>query len=344
MIMKSKKRLDLNKIRSIVFKNIEPLLESLDIEFERQGPNYFSTCPIHAGSDNNRGFSISIERMSWCCWTRGCHESCGKDIFNLVKGILASRTTKEITFNDALKHICKVYKINSNNVEKTAAKIEEPHELTEIVKVFEEKPHVCKNGKIASIKVGDSSLYFEKRGFLPETLRHFEVADCLETGQMKNRAAIPIHNSDSELIAYIGRATKSYISPKFIFTKGFRKTDYLYNYHRALPHVIDKSCLILTEGQGDVWRLYEAGVKNCVSIFGREISEAQHNLILNMNITRMIVLTDDDQAGRESKFKIQRQFSRMLSLSFPILTKKDIGDMSVEQVKETILPQIKGYY
>jgi hypothetical protein len=34
----------------------------------------------------------------------------------------------------------------------------------------------------------------------------------------------------------------------------------------------------------------------------------------------------------------------MLSLSFPILSKKDIGDMSIEQVKETILPQIKGYY
>ena len=343
MMMQAKKRLDLNKVRDIVYKNIEPLLESLDIKYDHQGPNYFSICPIHAGSDNNRALSISTDRKNWRCWTRGCHEVHGRDIFGFVKGILASRTTKEITFVDALKYICKIYKINTNNVEKTI-KVEEPHELTEIVKVFECKPHVCKNSKIESIKLADSSTYFQNRGFLPETLRYFCVADSLEVGQMKNRAAISVHNSDGELIAYIGRATKSYITPKFIFTKGFRKTDYLYNHHRAIPFIVDKSCLIITEGQGDVWRLYEAGVKNCVSIFGREISEAQHNLILNMNITRMIVLTDDDQAGRESKFKIQRQFSRMLSLSFPTLSKKDIGDMSVDQVKETILPQIKGYY
>jgi hypothetical protein len=54
------------------------------------------------------------------------------------------------------------------------------------------------------------------------------------------------------------------------------------------------------------------------------------------------VLTDNDQAGRESKIQIQRQFSRFYKLSFPKLNKKDIGDMTVEQIKTLILPQIKG--
>lgn len=343
--MKSKRqKLDLNKIRNIVFKNIEPLLDSLDIKYEQVGPNYFSVCPVHEGSDNSRALSISTDRMSWRCWTRGCQESHGKDIYSFVRAVLAATSAKEVSFSDALKHICKVYKINTRNVEHQKVSQESPSELAEIVKIFNEKTCACKSDCIKPIKTSDSSKYFEKRGFAAETLQFFGVGDYLENGPMKNRAAIPVHNASGELIAYIGRATKSYISPKFIFTKGFKKTEYLYNYHRALQSIIEKACVFIVEGQGDVWRLYEAGVTNCVSIFGREISETQRQLILNMNITTMVVLTDDDQAGRESKFKIQRQFSRMLSLKFPTLSKKDIGEMTIEQVKQIILPQVKGCY
>lgn len=343
--MKSKRqKLDLNKIKTVVFKNVEPLLESLDIKYEQVGPNYFSTCPVHEGSDNNHALSISTEMMMWRCWTRSCQETHGRDIFNFVRAVLANRTAKEISFFDAVKYICKIYKINTKNVAHRSIVEESPSELAEIVKIFDKKTCACKSDCIKPIKIADSSKYFEKRGFAAETLQFFGVGDYLESGAMKNRAAIPVHGKDGELVAYIGRATKSYISPKFIFTKGFKKTDYLYNYHRALASIVEKGCVFVVEGQGDVWRLYEAGVKNCVSIFGREISDAQRQMILNLNITTMVVLTDDDQAGRESKFKIQRQFSRMLSLKFPMLSKKDIGEMSIEQVKELILPQVRGCY
>ena len=40
---------------------------------------------------------------------------------------------------------------------------------------------------------------------------------------------------------------------------------------------------------------------------------------MNLNITTLVILTDNDQAGRESKFQIQRQFSRMFNLKFPTL-------------------------
>ena len=118
----------------------------------------------------------------------------------------------------------------------------------------------------------------------------------------------------------------------------------LYNHHRALEYITKTSCLFILEGQGDVWKLYEAGINNCVSIFGKEISETQKNLIMNLNITTLVILTDNDQAGRESKFQIQRQFSRMFNLKFPTLSRKDVGDMTVEQIKKDILPQVKGLY
>ena len=55
-------------------------------------------------------------------------------------------------------------------------------------------------------------------------------------------------------------------------------------------------------------------------------------------------LTDNDQAGREAKMKIQRDMSRMFKVVFPRLSRKDVGDMSVEDIKTSVLPQLKGMY
>ncbi len=340
----SKKVLDLNKVKTAVFNNIELLLNDLDIKCENFGSNYFSTCPIHEGSDNNRALSICKDKMHWRCWTRNCHEQYGKNICGLVKGILSKRKHKDVEFSEVLRYICNLYHFDKKEIQKVKEEAVKENDFKEIVDIFTPKTYNKISKPIQPIDISDSCSYFEHRGFLKETLKHFGVGDCISDCKLKNRAVIPVHDAEGEIVGYIGRATKPYITPKFIFSKGLVKTNYLYNYHRAIESVMKTSCLFIAEGQGDVWRLYEAGVKNCVSIFGKEISEAQKHQILNLNITTLVILTDDDQAGRESKFHMQRQFSRMFSLKFPILTKKDIGDMSVEKVKKEILPYVKGLY
>lgn len=339
---KHKYHFDLRKIKHAIFNNIELLLDNLNIDYESFDKNYYSTCPIHAGSDNKRALSISKDKMTWRCWTRGCHENYGTDILHFVQAVLSARSNEEVDFIKTLKYICKLYKLNlkDNSTQKEFTK----NELCEIVRIFEPPKHFISN-TIPLIKTSDNCEYFVARGFKPETLRHFGVGNCIDDeSPMKNRAIIPIHDAENNIVGYIGRATKSYVSPKFLFSKGFKKTDHLYNYNRAIQYINDTAALFIVEGQGDVWRLYECGVNNCVSIFGREISENQRHKILQMNITTLVVLTDDDQSGRESKFQIQRQFSRMLNLKFPILSKKDIGDMKIDQVKQEILTQVKGLY
>jgi 5S rRNA maturation endonuclease (ribonuclease M5) len=81
-----------------------------------------------------------------------------------------------------------------------------------------------------------------------------------------------------------------------------------------------------------------------MSIFGKTISKEQEDKLLKMPMTHIIILTDNDQAGRESKIQIQRQLGRMYKLTFPKISNKDVGDMSIEQVQSKILPQIKGTY
>jgi DNA primase len=146
------------------------------------------------------------------------------------------------------------------------------------------------------------------------------------------------------LVGIVGRSTKEYRQPKFLFyPKGFDKRYFLYNYHRAVEHIKRTNALFIVEGQGDVWRLYEAGVKNAMSIFGKTITKEQESKINKLPITHLIVLTDNDQAGREAKVQIKRQFGRMYKLTFPVIKSKDIGDMKIKDIK-ILLESLKGSY
>jgi DNA primase len=299
-------------------------------------------CPIHEASDNPNGLSISLQKEKWRCWTRGCQEHYSSDIFGFVKGCL-----KTDNFSEALKHICNVYNLNSKkDVTLTTPdpKKEEEDEFCKLVNIFKKNTSVEIKDTFY-VPSGSTSKYFESRGFKKSTLEHFGVVDCEDReSHLFNRAIIPIHSASGEKIAYIARSTKEFITPKFLISRGFKKENYFYNYHRAIDKALTKRSLFIVEGQGDVWRMYEAGVENCVGLFGKEISEQQKEILLNSGITTLIILTDNDQAGRESKIKIMRWFNRMFSLKFPNLNKKDVGDTSVDYIKDNILKDLKGTY
>ena len=338
------KILDLNHVRNVVFSDIRLLLESLNLEYECSGDNIFLRCPIHEESDNDRALSISQSKMTWRCWTRGCQEQYQANIFGFVMGVLSK--DKEANFSDALRHICKVYKIKSNHLTQKANTHKAPEdEFNACVKIF--KNQTMEDNCVIPddvITCGHSD-YFLSRGFNKVTLKHFGVEDCLKKkSPMRYRAIIPVHCDKGKKIAYIARATRDYIIPKYLFSKNFKKSDHLYNYHRAINKSQQTSCIFIVEGQGDAWRLYEAGVYNCVSLFGKDISQQQKTKLIRSGVTTLVILTDNDQAGRESKIKIQRSLNRMFSLKFPIMSRKDIGAMSIEKIQEEILPQVKGLY
>tara|TARA_R100000808_G_C2153713_1_gene164221 strand:- start:4692 stop:5723 length:1032 start_codon:yes stop_codon:yes gene_type:complete len=341
-----KKRHDLNKVKAIVYEDVERLLDSFGVEYESMGDIVFCKCPIHGGSDNPKAVSFSKKRCQWKCWTRGCHDK-NWDIYGFVQAILSNRDGQEREFKDALKYILDLYSIGNEykiDVDDKAKKATED-DFSRMVRLFQRKNQLQNVGTYEQVPTIGNSPYFESRGFHRDTLKYFEVEDCEDkSSPMYSRAVIPIYSDEDSLAGYIGRSTKSYIQPKFIFTKTFKKTEYLYNYYRAIEHAQRVSCLFVLEGQGDVWRMHEAGVKNAVSIFGKELSEIQKNKIITSGVTKLVILTDNDQAGRESKVKIQRMFNRLFTLKFPRLVRKDIGDMTKQKIQETILKDLRGMY
>ena len=337
------KKLDLNKVKQIIFRDIELLLNNLELSFQKKDDTYFMCCPIHEASDNPHGLSISKSKMSWRCWTRVCHEQYNTDILGFIRGVLSKEN--EASFSDVLRFVCKIYNISD------AEFLDEPEEKVEsdfstMVKIFnKKKQETYTNFSFPSIKTSNRSEYFEQRGFSRSTLKHFNIRDCSDKkSYMYGRSIIPVHNHTGKQIAFIARSNKDYVKPKYLYSDGFKKAQHLYNHHRALSKATETSCLFLTEGQGDVWKMYEAGVENCVGLFGKDISHYQKDKLLKTGVTTLIVLTDNDQAGREAKIKIKRDLSRLFTLKFPKMSKKDIGDMSIKLIREDITSKLKGLY
>ena len=332
-----KQKLDLEKVKDTIVNDIDLLLDHLGVEYEVKGDNIFMPCPIHGG-DNPNGVSISIPHKKWKCWTHNCHDDFGTDIFGFVRGC-----RQDPTFSDTLRFVCQLYDVNKGHGKKSEPKVEKT-ELEDIIKIFGKSVNNSTNEYVRDVETLNNSFYFEKRGFLPDTLEHFGVKDCIDkSSKMWNRAIIPV-NYDGREIGYIARATKGFIEPKYLFSTGFKKADYLYNYDNAMKIAEKTHALFLVEGQGDVWRLYESGVENAVGLFGKDISEAQKSLLIKSGVTDLVVLTDNDQAGREGRMKIQRELSRMFNLIYPPMLKKDIGDTSVKKIQKHILPEVEGLY
>lgn len=115
-------------------------------------------------------------------------------------------------------------------------------------------------------------------------------------GILAGRIAIPIHNAPGEIVAYAGRAVDAF-EPKYRFPPSFRKSEELFNLHRA--RAIRPPGIILVEGFFDCLRVHQAGFPNVAALMGCAISGQQQQL-LSATCSTVILLLDGDAAGRNA--------------------------------------------
>lgn len=335
--------MNLQQLKTLLNNNHLDVFDKLGMKYESYGDNIYSICPAHDSGDNPRAFSYSVSKKIWKCWTKECQLYYNNDIFGIIKGALSQQTGKELSFSQVLQWITSNYKCNNIEIQKQK---EVNCELSNIIKLISKKRYEDNYNPIILEQYTTPSEYFMSRGFLASTLLHFNVGDCYNKGPLYERSIIPIYNDTGEyIIGATARAIKEYRNPKYIIhPKGLDKNSYLYNYHRAIHKAKETSCMFITEGQGDVWRMHEAGVANAVGLFGKTLSDKQEYKLNKLGITHLVILLDNDQAGREAKVKIQRQLGRMYTLLFPRITKNDIGDMTIIEIKNSILSNLKGTF
>ena len=188
--------------------------------------------------------------------------------------------------------------------------------------------------------------YYIDRGFAEKVLDKFDVGVCLDsTKPMYNRVVAPVYDDDFKyVVGCVGRVQhEKYNGKKWINSKNFHTGSYLYGYWLAKEKIRELKTVILVEGQGDVWRLWEAKIKNVVGMFGSGLTDTQSRILETSGAFTLILLTDNDEAGEKARRSIRKKCERIFNIVEIDLSTKDVGEMSVEQINEELKPKLKGY-
>ena len=316
---------------------IPEVLERLDIEYVEYSNRFSFSCPIHGG-DNLEGCSIFLDGDdivgNWKCWTAGCDEDYARNIFGFIRGCLTTKKGSEATLSETYE-FCQCIALAEEREEKDINPTKEVKLLDVFLKQSVATIPTISREQVRS-KIQIPSQYYIDRGYSEEVLDLFDVGTCLDkTRQMYNRAVVPIYDLNDCYTGCVGRCIYDNMKPKWLHSKGFKK-EHLYGLNIAKDHITRDRTVFLLEGQGDVWRMHEAGYSNSVSIFGAAITDEQLILLEEIGVMNVIILTDYDDAGNKAANQIIKKCGRRFNYLRPTLDAKDVGDLSVEQLQEQL--------
>jgi len=137
--------------------------------------------------------------------------------------------------------------------------------------------------------------YLLARGFEEEECEYLGVGYFPGKGMMSGRIVFPVHDSEGELVAYLGRSTDPECarSDRWRFPGGFQKGLALYNLHR-----VETDSVVVVESPWSVLAGIRAGLMNFVALFGADATDSQVAQLVD-RFRRITILLDGDEAGRK---------------------------------------------
>jgi DNA primase len=299
--------------------HIKSILKSLNVSVVGEtGNDFLAYCPFHSNRHSS-SFSVSKEFGAWLCFNPACGES--GTLIDLVKRITNRNDYEALRFisvkeaevladfddllEDTLEEKPDFIEFDSTTIEK----------LTSEMKQYE-----------------DGRVYMHGRGFTDETLEYFNVG----YSSNRNMVTVPVHSPDGICVGVVGRSIKE---KEFKNSPGLPRNSTLFNIHRAKR--IGATCIIV-ESSFDAMRVHQAGFPNVVATLGGHISSNNLSL-LNRYFNRIIIMTDNDQAGRalgNNIFnKLRNKDVLWASYEYGKIyphDAKDAGDMTDQEIKTCI--------
>jgi 5S rRNA maturation endonuclease (ribonuclease M5) len=371
---------DQNKLKVVcdqVCDNIEDLLNALDIEeFKMSNKMITMSCPIHGG-DNPSAVNIyhtgDYYRGNWRCRTHNCDSTFKSSIIGFVRGVLSKtkyRWNREgdetASFQEAVDFCLSLLNKNIKDIKISRADAEK-NTFARIVENVKQTQNTSPLSKITKAQVREflqiPSEYYIQRGYTKEILNKYDVGLCDNPNkEMHNRIVVPIYSIDGKVIVgCTGRSVfnacskcNHYHAPtsecpdkediwkycKWKHNFGFKSQEHLYNFWFARDHVQKSRTIILVESPGNVWRLEEAGIHNSVAIFGSSLSDKQKLLIDSSGAMNIILLMDNDDAGQKAIKQITEKCKKIYRIYSPSFEGPDVGELSIEDIRNTLVPKI----
>lgn len=362
-------------------EDIDNLLDSLNVtDYKLFDRMIAMKCPIHGG-DNNSACNLYYKgdsyRGNWKCRTHQCEETFKGSIIGFIRGCLSKRKgwtgpgDPMVSFDEAVDYAIKfskkspdLIKVNKKEAEKNSF-INIVNHIQNETKKINDAPQISRTSIVKNLKI--PSQYFIDRGFSEDILVKYDVGECVASGkEMYERAVVPVYDNNHQyMVGCSGRSLfkvcekcntyhntesncpsedYSWQCSKWKHNKGFKTQEHLYNLWYAKDYIQQTKSIVLVESPGNVWRLEEAGIHNSVALFGSVLQEKQKLLIDLSGAMSIYILMDNDEAGKKASQKIYDKCHKTYNIYNIDIDHPDVAEMSIQEVKEIIFPQIRDKY
>jgi DNA primase len=218
-------------------------------------------------------------------------------------------------------NIFKYFGILTNNTSLRVAKLKEKLRMLQI------------DTEGIPLPEGATPISSEFRGISKKTLKKFGAFYTDAVTELQDRIIFPITDLSGKTVVYVARHSLSSGNPRYI------------NYPRGVkipvfPSILETSVksIVLVEGIFDFLNVYDKGLHNAVCTFGTNTLMSDTKMKLQpfkaQGITKVFIMFDGDEAGREAAYKLKPQIEEM-ELVVEIIKLEDDsdpGELSLEYV------------
>jgi len=288
-------------------KQIEDLFDKYNIQIQSStGQEFTIYCPFHKNV-HTPSFYINYKTGLWQCF----NPSCGK------KG----------NFRQLYRQITGKALANNSQIDPVSLKLQLDKNLSyrdkdnDIVLDTIQIDYDDENQKAYLVPL-------HERGLSYQTLMKFEIG----FSKSKNRIVIPVRNQQYKIVGLIGRAIESDQEPRYLYNKGFKRADVLFNIQNAKNY----SEVIIVEGSVDAMKVHEAGFPNVVATLGAQVSKNQI-LLIKKYFDSIVIFSDNDSAGNAMRDAIidlcrgKKIYTAKISEGL-----KDPAEMQVQEIVNSI--------
>jgi DNA primase len=321
-------------LKEVCNENIEIIFDHLGIDVNDQGRYFNCPCPFHLG-DNPRGFSWQKELGIWQCFTHNCQDETGSDVFGLV--IASCRTS----FPEAVKILQDL--VGREYDVETIERIRNKKVINNI-NVVKKKTIPEEHLNVLGWDPMVVSYMVQERGFSDSVLREFDIRYAKRPGTLfYKRIVLPIRDEDGDLVGATARWANKDTGGRPKWLHEGNVNDYLYGFYKTHEHIQRTEKIVLVEGPLGVIKLWEAGIRNAVAVFGTSISRRQQRAILASGAYKLYVAFDNDLAGNRAADRVlygkkgsthDYLGGYMDSVRVDLGDYSDLDEMSVYEIRE----------
>ncbi len=296
------------------------------LPLKRSGANHLGLCPFH--SEKTPSFNVNAVRQIFHCF--GC--GVGGNVFSFLMRM------EGLSFPEAVRRLGEKAGISVETEAPTPEELRRREETERLARIVEvacdfyhriliESPEGAPgrrylkargyDGEIArTFRLGYAperwdglAAHLEQKGFDPRWGRELGLIRPGKEGRgdydlFRRRLLFPILDSQGRVAAFGGRVLDDAL-PKYINSpesRLYHKGRLLYGLYQAKDAMRHSGEAIVVEGYFDHLALARAGIHNVVATCGTALT-ADHARLLKRYAPRLLLLFDQDEAGRKAAFR-----------------------------------------